>query len=169
MMATFQCVIAGVQNPEVPDHRQQDVAAAALCDRCAPVVPTTLERSCEIAWQGDPRSSALRRTTDRRRGRRLVGAIRSRDARLHRRQKIFRPLGSDCQPRFFENTTQPPLLGVVKAANAVSARILTCRAPAVPLSCSMLSVYMAVRVRPFPRLPPLEQKGCGPSTRMSPA
>ena len=28
----------------------------------------------------------------------------------------------------------------------------------------MLSVYMAVRVRPFPRLPPLEENGCGPST-----
>ena len=26
----------------------------------------------------------------------------------------------------------------------------------------MLSVYMAVRVRPLPRLPPLELKGCGP-------
>jgi hypothetical protein len=32
---------------------------------------------------------------------------------------------------------------------------LTCRAPAVPRSCSMLSVYMAVRQRPIPRLPPL--------------
>ena len=48
---------------------------------------------------------------------------------------------------------QPPLLGVVNAASAVSARTLTCRAPAVPRSCSMLSVYMAVRVRPFPKLP----------------
>lgn len=28
----------------------------------------------------------------------------------------------------------------------------------------MVSVYMAVRQRPVPRLPPLEQKGCGPST-----
>jgi len=28
----------------------------------------------------------------------------------------------------------------------------------------MQSVYIAVRVRPFPRLPPLEQSGCGPST-----
>src|SRR5271166_3661762 len=27
--------------------------------------------------------------------------------------------------------------------------------------CSMLSVYMAVRVRPFPKLPPLEQNGRG--------
>ena len=54
------------------------------------------------------------------------------------------------------NMIQPPLLGVVKAASAVSARTLTCRAPAVPRSCSMLSVYMAVRVRPFPKLPPLE-------------
>src|SRR5260370_32648048 len=44
------------------------------------------------------------------------------------------------------NMIQPPLLGVVNAASAVSARTLTCRAPAVPRSCSMLSVYMAVRV-----------------------
>src|SRR5438270_9834248 len=58
----------------------------------------------------------------------------------------------------------PPLLGVVNAASAVSARTLTCRAAAVPRSCSMLSVYIAVRVRPFPKLPPLEQSGCGPST-----
>jgi hypothetical protein len=57
---------------------------------------------------------------------------------------------------------QPPLLGGVNAPSAVSARTLTCRAPAVPRSCSMLSVYMAVRVRPFPRLPPLEQNGCSP-------
>ena len=64
---------------------------------------------------------------------------------------------------------QPPLLGVVNAASAVSARTLTCRAPAVPRSCSMLSVYMAVRVRPVPKLPPLEQNGCGPSTLISPA
>jgi hypothetical protein len=35
-------------------------------------------------------------------------------------------------------------------------RILTCRAAAVPRRCSMLSVYMAVRVRPFPKLPPLD-------------
>ena len=33
----------------------------------------------------------------------------------------------------------------------------------------MLSVYMAVRVRPFPKLPPLEENGCGPSTLISPA
>jgi hypothetical protein len=59
---------------------------------------------------------------------------------------------------------QPPLLGVMKAANAVSARTLSCRAPAVPRRGSMLSVYMAVRVRPFPKLPPLEEYGCGPST-----
>jgi hypothetical protein len=64
---------------------------------------------------------------------------------------------------------QPPLLGVVNAPSAVFARTVTCRAPAVPRSCSMLSVYMAVRVRPFPRLPPLEQSGCGPSTLISPA
>ena len=64
---------------------------------------------------------------------------------------------------------QPPLLGVAKAARAVSARTVTWRGPAVPRNWSMLSVYMAVRVRPVPRLPPLELKGCGPSTRMSPA
>jgi hypothetical protein len=34
------------------------------------------------------------------------------------------------------NMIQPPLLGVVNAASAVSARTLTCRAPAVPRSCS---------------------------------
>jgi hypothetical protein len=67
------------------------------------------------------------------------------------------------------NMIQPPLLGVVNAASAVSARPLTCRAPAVPRSCSMLSVYMALRVRPFPKLPPLEENGCGPSTLISPA
>src|SRR5262249_25034484 len=70
---------------------------------------------------------------------------------------------------FFQNMIQPPLLGVVNAASAVSARTLTCRRPAVPRSCSMLSVYMAVRQRPVPRLPPLEQNGCDPSTLMSPA
>src|SRR6266566_7599953 len=70
---------------------------------------------------------------------------------------------------FLPNMIQPPLLGVVNAASAVSARTLTCRAPAVPRSCSMLSVYMAVRVRPFPKLPPLEENGCGPSTLISPA
>jgi transposase len=32
------------------------------------------------------------------------------------------------------NMIQPPLLGVVNAASAVSARTLTCRAPAVPRS-----------------------------------
>jgi hypothetical protein len=32
----------------------------------------------------------------------------------------------------------------------------------------MLSVYMAVRVRPFPKLPPLEQNEWGPSTLISP-
>ena len=67
------------------------------------------------------------------------------------------------------NMIQPPLLGVVNAASAVSARTLTCRAPAVPRSCSMLSVYMAVQVRPFPKFPPLEENGCGPSTPISPA
>ena len=44
-----------------------------------------------------------------------------------------------------------------------------CAKAAVPRSCSMLSVYMAVRRRPVPRLPPLEQSGCGPSTLISPA
>jgi hypothetical protein len=64
---------------------------------------------------------------------------------------------------------QPPLLGVVNAASAVSARTLTCRAPAVPRGCFMLAVCMAVWVRPFPKLPPLEENGCGPLTLMSPA
>src|SRR5262245_56945936 len=50
------------------------------------------------------------------------------------------------------NMIQPPLLGVVNAASAVSARTLTCRAPAVPRSCSMLLVYIAVRVRPVPQI-----------------
>src|ERR1700751_5267291 len=68
-----------------------------------------------------------------------------------------------------QNVTRPPVLGVVNAASAVSARTLTCRAPAVPRSCSMLSVYIAVRQRPVPRLPPLEQNGCGLSTLISPA
>src|SRR3989440_9362801 len=63
-----------------------------------------------------------------------------------------------CQFGSLPNMIQPPLLGVVNAASAVPARTLTCRAPAVPRSCSMLSVYMAVRVRPFPKLPPLEQE-----------
>src|ERR1044071_2996383 len=67
------------------------------------------------------------------------------------------------------NMIQPPLLGVVNAASAVSARTVTWRGPAVPRSCSMLSVYIAVRQRPVPRLPPDEQSGCGPSTRISPA
>ena len=49
------------------------------------------------------------------------------------------------------NMIQPPLLGVVNAASAVSARTLTCRAPAVSRSCSMLSVYMAVRGAPVPQ------------------
>jgi hypothetical protein len=41
---------------------------------------------------------------------------------------------------------------VVNTASAVSARTLTWRATAVPRS-SMLSVYMAVRQRPVPKLP----------------
>jgi hypothetical protein len=32
----------------------------------------------------------------------------------------------------------------------------------------MLSVYIAVQVRPFPRLLPLEHSGCGPSNLISP-
>jgi hypothetical protein len=75
----------------------------------------------------------------------------------------FRQLGC------LANMIQPPLLGVVKAAGAVSARTLTWRVPAVPRSCSIESVYIAVRQRPVPRLPPLEENGCGPSTRISPA
>ena len=67
----------------------------------------------------------------------------------------------------FADMIQLPLLGVVNAISAVSARTLTCHAPTVPRSCSMLSLYMAVRVRPFPKLPPLEQNGCGLSTLIS--
>jgi hypothetical protein len=66
------------------------------------------------------------------------------------------------------NMIQPPLLGVVKAASGLGPD-LGLTASAVSLSCSMLSVYMAVRQRPGPRLPPLEQNGCGPSTPISPA
>jgi hypothetical protein len=47
---------------------------------------------------------------------------------------------------------QPPLLGVVNAASAVSARTLTGRVPAVPRSCSMLSVYMALTGAPVPQI-----------------
>jgi hypothetical protein len=54
---------------------------------------------------------------------------------------------SPCQLGDLPNMIQPPLLGVVKAASAVSARTLTCRAPTVPRSCSMPYGYMAVRVR----------------------
>ena len=57
---------------------------------------------------------------------------------------------------------QPPLLGVVNAASAVSARTLTCRGPAVPRSCSMLSVYMAVRVRPLPEIATAGAEGMRP-------
>ena len=67
------------------------------------------------------------------------------------------------------NMIQPPLLGVVNAASAVSARTLTCRALSVPRSCSMLSVYLAVWVRPFPKLPLLKENGRDPSTLISPA
>ena len=74
-----------------------------------------------------------------------------------------------CQLGDLPNMIQPPLLGVVNAASTVSAQTVTWRAPAVPRSCSMLSVYIAVRQRPVPRLPPLEHSGCGPSTLMSPA
>jgi len=44
---------------------------------------------------------------------------------------------------YLPNMIQPPLLGVVNAASAVSARTLTCRSPAVSRSCSMLSVDAA--------------------------
>jgi hypothetical protein len=40
--------------------------------------------------------------------------------------------------------------GGPKPARAASARTRTCRGPAVPRSCSIQSVHMAVRVRPFP-------------------
>ena len=40
---------------------------------------------------------------------------------------------------------QPPLLGVVNAASAVSVRTLTCRAPAVPRSISYSASTMKAR------------------------
>ena len=98
------------------------------------------------------------------------------DGRLNRRMPdqpynlALITLDQDPSINFYSNLPGvPPLLGVVKAASAVSARTVTCRGPADPRSCSILSVYMAVRVRPLPRLPPLELKGCGPSTLMSSA
>ena len=75
--------------------------------------------------------------------------------RVDRRAPVISP-GDLRQLGLLPNMIQPPLLGVVNDASAVSARTLTCRASTVPRSCSILSVYMAVRVRPFPKLPPLE-------------
>ena len=66
------------------------------------------------------------------------------------------------------NMIQPPLLGVVKAASAVSARTLTCRAG----RAAELLYAVGVRGRagaPVPKLPPLEENGCGPSTLILPA
>jgi hypothetical protein len=104
-----------------------------------------------------------------------VGKPAPKKGHLQRRNMVEsdrrEPVISSVPPQLgdFPNMIHPPLLGVVNAPSAVSARTLTCRAPAVPRSCSMQSVYIAVRVRPFPRLPPLEQSGCGPSTLISPA
>ena len=67
------------------------------------------------------------------------------------------------------NMMKPQLSGVLQPARAVSARTVTCRGPAVPRSCSMLSEKRTARLRPVPLLPPLERKGCGPSTPMSSA
>jgi Putative transposase DNA-binding domain len=67
------------------------------------------------------------------------------------------------------NMMKPQLSGVLQPARAVSARTVTCRGPAVPRSCSRLSEKRTARLRPVPLLPPLERKGCGPSTRMSSA
>ena len=64
---------------------------------------------------------------------------------------------------------KPQLSGVLQPARAVSARTVTCRAPAVPRSCSRLSEKRTARFRPVPLLPPLDRKGCGPSTLMSSA
>jgi hypothetical protein len=80
-----------------------------------------------------------------------VGVLRSGTPRRDLPSVTGRQLG------YSPNMIQPPLLGVVNAASAVSARTLICRAPAVPPGYPMLSVYMAVRVRPFPKLPPLER------------
>jgi hypothetical protein len=113
-----------------------------------------------------PISAHNRRLAPRARNRRRAAStdLRTRYQALHFDSSVTgRQLGD------LPNMIQPPLLGVVNAASAVSARTLTCRAPAVPRSCSMLSVYIAVRQRPVPRLPPLEENGCGPSTRISPA
>src|SRR5215471_12079073 len=67
------------------------------------------------------------------------------------------------------NMMKPQLSGVLQPARAVSARTVTCRGPAVPRSCSRLSEKRTARLRPVPLLPPLERKGCGPSTLMSSA
>ena len=67
------------------------------------------------------------------------------------------------------NIMKPQLSGVLQPARAVSARTVTCRAPAVPRSCSRLSEKRTARLRPVPLFPPLDRKGCGPSTLMSSA
>jgi hypothetical protein len=55
---------------------------------------------------------------------------------------------------------QPPLLGVVNAASAVSARTLTCRATTVP---RIYAVGVHGRTgAPVPQMPPLEQNGVRP-------
>ena len=71
------------------------------------------------------------------------------------------------QVGYLPNMIQPPLLGVVNAARAVSARTLTCRAPAVPRRLLYAVGVQAVRRHPLPKLPPLEENG--PSTLISPA
>jgi hypothetical protein len=40
--------------------------------------------------------------------------------------------------------------------------------PAVPRNCSMLSVYMAVLVHPFPKIATYREYGFGPSTLIPP-
>ena len=70
---------------------------------------------------------------------------------------------------FAEAGAASDTFGLTLESASFLARTVTCLAPAVPRSCSIQSVYMAVRVRPFPRLPPLEHNGCGPSTLISPA
>src|SRR5439155_9440851 len=93
-----------------------------------------------------------------RRPRRLSRHIALHAAENNRREPVS-PSVTRRQLGDLPNMIQPPLLGVVNAASAVSARTVTCRAPAVPRSCSMLSVYVAVRVRPFPKLPPSSRTG----------
>ena len=65
----------------------------------------------------------------------------------------------------FPNMIQPPLLGVVNAPKCgLRPNTTTCRAPAVPRSCSTQSVYNRRPRAPIPQTSRrLEHSGCGPS------